>query len=51
MRSQMQYLIWSSIVAQLEKAGDTSSLYYRKAIAKVKFNQGATYAKRKTEQD
>jgi hypothetical protein len=51
MRSQMQYLIWSSIVAQLEKAGDTSSLYYRQAIAKVKFNQGATYAKRKTEQD
>jgi hypothetical protein len=46
MRSQMQYIIWSSILAQLEKAGDKSSLYYRKAFAKVKFNEGATYAKR-----
>jgi hypothetical protein len=45
MRSQMQYIIWSSIVGQLEKAGDTSSLYYRQAIAKVKYNGGAANGK------
>jgi len=51
MRSQMQYIIWSSIVAQLEKAGDTNSLYYRQAIANAKYNQGATYVKRKDDKD
>jgi len=41
----MQYIIWSSIVGQLEKAGDTSSLYYRQAIAKVKYNGGTANGK------
>jgi hypothetical protein len=39
MKSHMQYLIWSSIVAQLVKSGDTSSSYYNMAFAKMKQNE------------
>jgi hypothetical protein len=39
MKSEMQYLIWSSIVGQLEKAGDKKSVYYSQAYAKMKQNE------------
>jgi hypothetical protein len=39
MKSEMQYLIWSSIVGQLEKAGDKKSPYYSMAYAKMKQNE------------
>ncbi len=35
----MQYLIWSSIVYQLEKAGDRSSQYYNNAFATMKAHE------------
>lgn len=36
MKSEMQYLIWSSIVGQLEKAGDKKSVYYNQSYARMK---------------
>jgi hypothetical protein len=36
MKSEMQHLIWSSIVGQLEKAGDRKSVYYNQAYAIMK---------------
>jgi len=38
-KSYMQYLIWSSIVYQLEKAGDRSSQYYNNAFATMKAHE------------
>lgn len=35
----MQYLIWSSIVAQLEKADNTRTPYYNMAYSKMKLNE------------
>lgn len=39
MKSQMQYLIWSSIVAQLEKADKVKTPYYNMAFGKMKLNE------------
>jgi len=39
MKSKMQFIIWSSIVAQLEKSGDSSSSYYNMAYAKMKAHE------------
>ena len=39
MKSHMQYLIWASVVAQLQKAGETHSPYYNKAYGKMKLNE------------
>ena len=38
-KSFMQYLIWSSIVYQLEKANDTSTQYYNNAFANMKAHE------------
>jgi hypothetical protein len=38
-KSYMQYLIWSSIVYQLEKAGDTHTPYYNNAYAVMKSHE------------
>jgi len=40
-KSFMQYLIWSSIVYQLEKGGDRSSPYYNNAYATMKAHEPA----------
>ncbi len=40
-KSFMQYLIWSSIVYQLEKAGDTHTPYYNNAYATMKAHEPA----------
>jgi hypothetical protein len=39
MKSTMQYLIWLSILEQMQKAGDTKSQYYNMVFAKVKQNE------------
>ena len=39
MKSTMQYLIWLSILEQMQKAGDTKSQYYNMVCAKVKQNE------------
>lgn len=39
MKSEMQYIIWSSIVQQLEKAGQKGTPYYNEAYAKMKQNE------------
>lgn len=36
MKSNMQYLIWSSLLEQLEKGKNTSGPYYNMVYAKVK---------------
>ena len=38
-KSYMQYLIWSSIVYQLEKAGDTHTPYFNNAYATMKAHE------------
>ena len=38
-KSEMQHLIWSSIVAQMEKAKDTTSQYYNFAYSQMKFHE------------